>query len=259
MKSIKRMLYSLLLSLMLVLISPTVLPFPGQITTVEAAIKLSKKSITLIKGQSTTLKITGTKKKAKWSSNKKAVVTVSQTGKIVAKKKGTATITAAIGDQKYNCKVTVQTPKMSTSKVTLTKGDSTKLKLNGTDQAITWKSSNKNIASVNKNGKVTAKKKGTVTITATVLKKKYTCKVTVKNPSASSNTSPSIDKPTTTPSTESPNNDISSGSSTNSVWIPTKGGTKYHKTSTCSGMNGPVTMAVEEAIAMGFEPCKKCY
>ncbi len=44
---------------------------------------------------------------------------------------------------------------------------------------VTWKSSNKSVAAV-KNGKVTAKKKGTAKITATVRGKKLTCKVTVK-------------------------------------------------------------------------------
>lgn len=50
----------------------------------------------------------------------------------------------------------------------------------------TWKSSNSKIASVTKKGVVTAKKKGTVTITCTVkngtVTKKLTCKVTVKVP-----------------------------------------------------------------------------
>ena len=43
------------------------------------------------------------------------------------------------------------------------------------------------------------------------------------------------------------------------VWIPTKGGKKYHKTSTCSGMNGPIQVTVSEAENRGFTPCKKCY
>ena len=46
------------------------------------------------------------------------------------------------------------------------------------------KSSNKKVATVAKSGKITAKKKGTATITITGKnKKKYTYKVTVKNPS----------------------------------------------------------------------------
>ena len=51
----------------------------------------------------------------------------------------------------------------------------------GTDTTFTtWKSSNSAIAKVSKTGKVTAKKKGTATITGTLYGKKYTCKVVVK-------------------------------------------------------------------------------
>lgn len=248
MKSIKKIYYSLILSMMLALVSPTIIPFPGQIVQVEAAVKLNKSSATLIKGQSVTLKITGSKKSVKWSSNKNSVAAVSQKGKVVAKKKGTATITATIGKKKYTCKVSVQTPKLNTTKITLVKGEYTQLKINGTDQKITWSSSNKKIASVSKAGKVSAKKKGTVTITATVLNKKYTCKVTVKNPASSSAQN------NTTSSTEQTDTTVSG-----SVWIPTNGGKKYHSTSTCSGMVNPSHVTLAEAIALGFDACKKCH
>lgn len=46
----------------------------------------------------------------------------------------------------------------------------------------TWKSSNPKVASVTSKGKVTAKKKGTATITAKVGKTTYKCKVTVLRP-----------------------------------------------------------------------------
>ena len=255
MKTVKKILYSLVLTMMIVLVSPTVLPLPGQITQVEAAVKLSKKTVTLIKGQTTTLKISGTKKKVKWASDKKSVAVVSQKGKVVAKNKGTATISATVGKKKYTCTVVVQTPKMSKSKLTLTKGETEALKLNGTDQKITWKSSNKNIASVDKNGKITAKKKGTVTITATVLKKKYTCKVTVKNPK--NTTSGQTDSSTSGLTGSTDDSTVSTG--TGEVWIPTNGGTKYHATSTCSRMVDPDYVTVEKAIELGFTACKKCY
>lgn len=71
-------------------------------------IKLSKKSLTLYVGSTKTLKLKGTKKKPKWSSSKKSVVTVTKKGKIKAKKKGTAVITAKLGKKKYKCKVTVK-------------------------------------------------------------------------------------------------------------------------------------------------------
>ena len=75
-----------------------VMAFP---VTSNAAVKISKKSVTLIKGQTTVLKITGTKNKVAWSSNKKSVAVVSNKGKVTAKKKGSATITAKVGKKKY--------------------------------------------------------------------------------------------------------------------------------------------------------------
>ena len=42
------------------------------------------------------------------------------------------------------------------------------------------------------------------------------------------------------------------------VWIPTNGGSKYHSKSSCSGMKNPIQVTVSEAIANGFDACKKC-
>ena len=70
---------------------------------------------------------------------------------------------------------------LNKTKTTLYVGQSTTLKLSGA-KVKKWKSNDKNIATVNKNGKVTAKKKGTTTIVATTKNgKTYKCKVTVKN------------------------------------------------------------------------------
>lgn len=43
------------------------------------------------------------------------------------------------------------------------------------------------------------------------------------------------------------------------VWIPTHGGTKYHSRSSCSGMENPQQVTLEEAQALGFTPCKRCH
>lgn len=43
------------------------------------------------------------------------------------------------------------------------------------------------------------------------------------------------------------------------VWIPTHGGTKYHSKATCSGMEDPEQVTLEEAQALGFTPCGRCY
>ena len=70
---------------------------------------------------------------------------------------------------------------LNKSKLTLYVGKSYTLKVSGTTQAVTWKSSKTSVATVTKAGKVTAKSAGSATITATVNSEKYTCKVTVKN------------------------------------------------------------------------------
>ena len=45
-----------------------------------------------------------------------------------------------------------------------------------------------------------------------------------------------------------------------SVYIAASGnGTKYHSDPHCSRMNGVIEMSVEEAQAVGYTPCKKCY
>ena len=58
-------------------------------------------------------------------------------------------------------------------------GETVQLKIKGTKKKVKWKSSNKKVATVTSKGKVKGIKKGTAKITATVSKKKYTCKVTV--------------------------------------------------------------------------------
>lgn len=43
------------------------------------------------------------------------------------------------------------------------------------------------------------------------------------------------------------------------VWIPTKGGKKYHSRSDCSNMDDPDYVPLSEALALGFEACKRCH
>lgn len=86
--------------------------------TYVAVVKASKKGMnvtsrSLDKGQKYTLKLKGVKGKAKWSSSKKSVVAVKATknGKgavITAKKPGSATITATVGEKKLVCVVKVK-------------------------------------------------------------------------------------------------------------------------------------------------------
>ena len=43
------------------------------------------------------------------------------------------------------------------------------------------------------------------------------------------------------------------------VWVPTHGGKKYHSKSTCSNMKDPEKVTLSKAKAEGFTACKKCY
>ena len=70
--------------------------------------------------------------------------------------------------------------KINKKSITLTVNQKTKLKVKGTKKKVKWKSKNKSIATVNQKGKVTTKAAGKTKIIATVGKKKYKCKVTVK-------------------------------------------------------------------------------
>lgn len=71
------------------------------------------------------------------------------------------------------------TIKLNKTTISLAESDTFALKLSGTKNKVTWTSSKKTVATVSTKGVVTAKKAGSATITATVSKKKYTCKVTV--------------------------------------------------------------------------------
>lgn len=65
--------------------------------------------------------------------------------------------------------------------ITLPTKNTYTLKVNGTKKKVKWSSSKKKIATVNKNGKITAKKSGTAYITAKVNGKKIKCKVSVRS------------------------------------------------------------------------------
>ncbi|MBQ5397844.1 MAG: Ig-like domain-containing protein [Ruminococcus sp.] len=70
--------------------------------------KLNKTKLTLTAGGKYTLKLTNAKaSKVKWKTSNKRVATV-KNGKIKAKKKGSATITAIYKKKKYRCKLTVK-------------------------------------------------------------------------------------------------------------------------------------------------------
>ena len=155
------------------------------------SLKMKKAALTMNKGTQTYVSYkvnpTGATTTLKWKSSNKNVAAVDQTGKIVAKKAGKATITVTANGKKATVKVSVVDPCTSVkvqSKLTLKAGKSAKLKVTTTPkttgQKATFKSSNKKVATVDSKGKVKALKKGTAKITVTVGKQKATCTVKVK-------------------------------------------------------------------------------
>ena len=133
--------------------------------------------------------MTGRDVGARFSSSDKSVVTVGWiTGKLKGRGVGTATVTAKLpGGVKRACRVTVKAaPKkvtLSPKKATLGVGETMKLTAKlpgGAWSAVTYTSSDDEIATVDASGVVTALKKGTVTITVkTANGKKDTVKIKV--------------------------------------------------------------------------------
>lgn len=78
----------------------------------RVTLKLSSSRISLVKGKKKTLKavVKGTRSKVTWKSSRPSVASVSKSGKITAKKAGTAVITAKVKGVKKTCKVTVTNP-----------------------------------------------------------------------------------------------------------------------------------------------------
>lgn len=103
-----------------------------------AKIRLNKTKVTIKVGQTYKLKVKGTKKKVKWTSSKKSVVSVSKKGKIKGKKKGKATITARVGKKKLKCKVKV-VMKAATNTHTSRSEKAMKLEIDGKAVPVTWK------------------------------------------------------------------------------------------------------------------------
>lgn len=138
-------------------------------------------------------------RKVTYKSSNPDVVSVTGNGKITCKKAGTATITVAskqtpgkkavlkVKVVQRATKLTAQAEDYTIKKdLTVTKGKSIKVTVTAAPKdasnKVTWKSSNSKVAKVDKKGKISAKKAGTATITATAKdgsKKKVSFKVKV--------------------------------------------------------------------------------
>ncbi len=158
------------------------------------SVSLNKEELSLIKGHEETLTATvkpddATDKTVTWSSSTSSVATVDQNGKVKAVSGGNAIITAKAGNLQATCSVTVTVPVESISldqdNITLEEEQFVTLVAtvkpdDATDKAVTWSSSDNQIATVDESGKVTAVKEGSANITAKAGDKTATCSITVK-------------------------------------------------------------------------------
>ncbi len=130
-----------------------------------------------------------------WYSSDNNIATVSSEGVITTKNKGTCTITCSAADgygTSSICKVIVKEPvtaiALSDASTPLWVGDTKTITATATpttasNPSVEWYSSDDNVASVSCEGMITAKGKGTCTITCTAADgygTKTTCEVTVK-------------------------------------------------------------------------------
>lgn len=126
-----------------------------------------------------------------WESADTKVVSVASDGTVTAIGPGTTTVKATTNDGSFtsNCVVSVKSPAQHVSldktSLKLLEGESGKLTatvypLNSTQKTLTWVSDHPDVASVDNEGNVTARKAGTATVTVKVAENvTAVCKVTV--------------------------------------------------------------------------------
>lgn len=148
---------------------------------------ISQSAITIPAGETARLTISGGSGLVTWESSNEEIATVTD-GSVTGVAGGTVTVTATVGEEQITCTVTVTgDPWVSSANLTLSHKDFTlragdppvQLKVKGTENAVTWSSSNTNVATVDSEGVVRRVGKGNCTITAQVDGHTLTCIVRV--------------------------------------------------------------------------------
>ncbi len=165
-------------------------------------IKINADTITVPKGEKRSVTVTvypsnATDQSVTWSTPSQTlpIITVNSTGQIEGKRVGSTTLTVTTNDGKYTDTVNVEviqpvtSIEFSYSSITLDAGKKKTLEpqlrpISATNKDVKWSSSNKNIATVDSKGVVTAVSAGTATITCSSADgfSKQTVKVTVTQP-----------------------------------------------------------------------------
>lgn len=140
------------------------------VTVKAATIRLNRTGATLYTRKNTSLLLTATVNGARvsgsrvsWTSSNARVASVSGSGVVTAKRKGTVTITARANGKTATCRVTVKKPTLRLVKKSakIRRGKKVRIRVKATPKGkVTYKSKNKKVATVNKKGVVRGKKKG---------------------------------------------------------------------------------------------------
>ena len=158
---------------------------------------LDKTELTLNRGMKYSLTMTVTPAtftdKVSWKSTNVDVAAIAEDGTVTAKGAGQATIKVTVGEVSATCKVNVVQPVTSIylnkTALEMTALDTYQLQASvypseANNKEVSWESSDEKVATVDKNGLVQAKEKGTAVITAKAKdgsEVSRSCKVTVKN------------------------------------------------------------------------------
>ena len=185
-KKVMQRLIAVLMALALVVTGFTAPTLQAEAATKKAtSITLNKSKMTLYVGDKNTISVKSVKpakasKAVTYKSSNTKVAKVSSKGVVTAVKPGKATITVTSkSNKKVTKKVTVTVKNLVTQTVENkkvivlkknAKPNTYTLKTSVTKSNLKFKSSNTKIATVSKNGKITAKKAGTVKITVTGIK-----------------------------------------------------------------------------------------
>ena len=152
--------------------------------TVRPVVRLSASSVTMNDGDKKTLRATvfGKKQTVTWKSLNADVAIVNRYGVVTARKPGKAAIIATDSGVSARCLVTVNAViELSSTSLQLKAGETAWLeaKQNGKLTAVTWKSLNSPVATIDAYGEIKAHKAGRATILASASGHTARCTVTV--------------------------------------------------------------------------------
>ena len=141
---------------------------------------LSKKSVTMLSGANTTIKLNKAVGTPIWFSSDESIAEVDENGGITAHSAGNVDIIAQLNGIDYICSVTVKQPTLSIRKVTLASGKTKKISLKNTGLTnVLWESSDDSVAYV-ENGMIVAVAPGQAEITTEAGGCTEVCIVTVE-------------------------------------------------------------------------------